>query len=111
MHLNWPDELPVAITVTDRNGTIVEMNKKSAEVFARYGGKELIGNPLKACHLPASQTIIERLESETTTNVYTIEKNGVHKLIYQTPWFIGGEYAGLVEFSFVIPEKMPHFIR
>jgi hypothetical protein len=44
-------------------------------------------------------------------NVYTIQKGGVKKLIYQSPWFIGGNYAGFVELSLPIPEQMPHFNR
>jgi hypothetical protein len=35
----------------------------------------------------------------------------VKKLIYQTPWYAGGEYAGFVEISLEIPFEMPHFIR
>ena len=30
-------------------------------------------------------------------NVYTIEKGGRKKLIFQAPWFEGGAFAGLVE--------------
>ena len=45
------------------------------------------------------------------TNVYTIEKNGVRKLIYQAPWFQDGGYAGLVELALEIPAVMPHFVR
>ena len=44
-------------------------------------------------------------------NVYTIEKAGVKKLIYQAPWYRGGEYAGVVELSVEIPFQMPHFVR
>ncbi len=44
-------------------------------------------------------------------NVYTIEKHGKKKLIYQTPWYRDGKYAGFIELSLVIPEEMPHFIR
>ena len=44
-------------------------------------------------------------------NVYTIEKGGKKKLIYQTPWYKDGQYAGFVELSLVIPAEMPHFIR
>ena len=39
------------------------------------------------------------------------EKNGVKKLIYQTPWYENGEFMGLVEFSLEIPFEMPHYIR
>jgi hypothetical protein len=41
-------------------------------------------------------------------NVYTIEKNGVKKLIYQSPWYYNGEYAGFVELSLEIPFEMEH---
>ncbi len=44
-------------------------------------------------------------------NIYSIEKNGVKKLIFQSPWFKNGEYAGFVELSLEIPFEMPHFVR
>ena len=44
-------------------------------------------------------------------NVYTIEKNGIKKLIYQSPWYVKGEFAGFVELSLEIPFEIPHFIR
>ena len=44
-------------------------------------------------------------------NVYTIEKNGVKKMIFQSPWYKDGIYAGFVELSLEIPFEMPHFIR
>ncbi len=44
-------------------------------------------------------------------NVYTIEKKGKKKLIYQAPWFLDGAFGGLVELSLEIPFEMPHFIR
>jgi hypothetical protein len=45
------------------------------------------------------------------TNVYTIEKNGVKKLIYQAPWYEEGQYCGFLELSLEIPFEMPHFNR
>ena len=46
------------------------------------------------------------------SNCYTIEKQGVRKMIYQTPWRdASGAVAGLVEISMVIPEEMPHYVR
>jgi hypothetical protein len=44
-------------------------------------------------------------------NVYTIEKAGVKKLVYQAPWYQDGVYAGVVELAVEIPFKMPHFVR
>jgi len=111
MQVNWKDELSVAITVCDKNGTILEMNKKSAASFAKEGGYELIGKNLFDCHKQDSVKKINELLQENKTNVYTIEKNGVKKLIYQSPWYENGGLKGLVELSFEIPFDMPHFIR
>jgi hypothetical protein len=44
-------------------------------------------------------------------NVYTIEKAGQRKLIYQSPWYERGEYRGFVELSLPVPETVPHFKR
>ena len=43
--------------------------------------------------------------------IYTIEKNGIKKMIYQTPWYENGEYMGFTELSLVIPMEMKHFKR
>mgnify|MGYP000371069624 CR=1 FL=1 len=40
-----------------------------------------------------------------------VEKNGVKKLIYQTPWYQDGKYSGFVELALEIPFQMPHFVR
>jgi transcriptional regulator with PAS, ATPase and Fis domain len=111
MQVNWEEEFSVAITVCDKNGTILEMNKKSAASFANEGGYQLIGKNLFDCHLQNSVSKIIELLTENKTNVYTIEKNGVKKLIYQSPWSENGELKGLVELSFEIPFDMSHFIR
>jgi len=108
---NWIKEFPGAITVCDRQGIIVEMNDKAAKSFQDDGGYDLIGKNLLGCHPEPSRTKLKELLDSQKTNVYTIEKKGVKKLIYQAPWYKDGEYAGLVEFSLEIPFEMPHFIR
>jgi transcriptional regulator with PAS, ATPase and Fis domain len=110
-NLDYLEELPIAVTVCDKAGTILFMNAKSAATFENDGGKKLIGTSLLDCHQPASrQKIADMLQSQSA-NTYTIEKNGKHKLIHQTPWYAGGECQGLIEFSFEIPQELPHFIR
>lgn len=111
MQTTWLNGIPVAITVSDLAGNIIEMNDASSKVFEKYGGKSLIGQALADCHKPDSVTTINRLISEKVVNVYTIEKQGVKKMIFQTPWFEDGKVSGLVEFSFVLPEVIPHYIR
>lgn len=111
MNSDWFNGIPIAITVSDYEGNIVEMNDASAKVFEKYGGRDLYGKPLNDCHNSASVSIMSRLLNEGVTNAYTIEKNGVKKMIFQSPWFKDGVASGLIEFSFVIPAEMPHFIR
>lgn len=107
----WIQEFPAAITVCDTNGIILSMNDKACITFAEDGGADLIGKNLLDCHPGPSRTKVEALLNLASSNVYTIEKAGVKKLIYQTPWFQHGKYAGLVELSLPIPSEMPHFVR
>ena len=107
----WVKGFPGEVTVCDRSGIIVDMNDQSIEAFAEDGGEKLIGANILDCHPePARSKLLEMMASERA-NIYTIEKNGVKKLIYQTPWYKNGEYAGFVELSLPIPFEMPHFIR
>jgi PAS domain-containing protein len=109
--INWTDEFPGAMTVCDPDGIILEMNDRAAETFKSDGGRLLIGKNLLDCHPEPARSKMAGLLLTHEPNIYTIEKNGVHKLIYQTPWFLEGRYAGFVELSLVIPAEMPHFIR
>jgi hypothetical protein len=108
---SWLDGCPVAVTVCDHDGTVLDMNDRATLTFAADGGRNLIGKNLMDCHSEKSRNQIRDLLSGGRTNAYTIEKNGVKKLIYQCPWFKGDECAGLVEFSLEIPFDMPHFVR
>ncbi len=107
----WVKEFPAAITVCDTSGLILEMNDRSSSAFAEEGGAALIGKNLLDCHPgPAAEKVAALLRSGSV-NCYTIEKGGIRKLIYQSPWFENGTYRGFVEISFPVPEQMPHFVR
>ena len=108
---SWVKEFPAAVTICDPDGIILEMNDKAATTFAKDGGYELIGKNALDCHPDPARGKLERLMDKQKSSVYTIEKNGVKKLIYQTPWFQEYQYAGFIEFSFEIPIEVPHFIR
>lgn len=108
---NWKEGVNFAITVCDADGIIIEMNDKAAATFAKGGGKELLGKSLLDCHPEPARTKLKNMLAEPGANTYTIEKNGVTKLIHQAPWFKDGKPAGLVELSIEIPAQMPHFIR
>ncbi len=107
----WIKEFPAAITVSDPDGIILEMNDKAAKSMAKDGGLALIGKNMLDCHPDPARGKLERLMDEQKANAYTIEKNGIKKFIYQSPWFKDGRYAGYIEFSFEIPFEIPHFIR
>jgi len=107
----WVKEFPGSVTVCDTRGRIVEMNDKSAEVFAKDGGAKLVGRNVLDCHPEPSRTELKGMLESARANVYTIQKNGKKKLIYQSPWYEDGRYAGFVEISVEIPWDMPHFNR
>ncbi|PKN92139.1 MAG: diguanylate cyclase [Chloroflexi bacterium HGW-Chloroflexi-6] len=109
--MNWLKEFPAAVTVCDKEGILLEMNDKAAKTFESDGGYALIGKNMLDCHPGLSRQKTERLLAAREKNVYTIEKKGVKKLIYQSPWFEDGQYAGFVEISLEIPFEMPHFMR
>ncbi|GAB4548613.1 MAG: hypothetical protein Fur0016_00720 [Anaerolineales bacterium] len=111
MRMNWPKEFPAAITVCNPDGIVLEMNDKAAKTFENNGGYGLLGKNLLDCHPQAAREKLEALMKTRSKNVYTIEKNGVKKLIYQSPWYENGQYAGFVELSLEIPFEMPHFVR
>jgi len=108
--MNWTKEIPFAITVCDKMGNILEMNDKSKKTFEKWGGN-LIGGNLLNCHPePAKSKLVDMLQNPKV-NAYTIEKNGIKKMIYQSPWFEEGVFMGFVELSLEIPFEMANFIR
>jgi PAS domain-containing protein len=107
----WAEEFPGAITVCDPDGVILEMNERACRTFEAQGGRSLVGRNLFDCHPEAAGTKLKALMASRTPNAYTIEKNGIRKLIYQTPWFRDGVYHGFIELALEIPRTMPHFVR
>lgn len=97
----------VATTVCDLEGTVIYQNQRAIEALGDTRGQNL-----RDCHKPESWAKITAMLREGTTNAYTIEKGTTKKLIYQTPWYdVEGNVAGLIEYSTVLPEDMPHFVR
>ncbi len=95
------------ITICDKEGIVLYMNEQSIKTF---GDKR--GSNLYACHPPYAVEKINQMLIDGSDNCYTIEKNGLKKLIFQTPWKNEqGEIGGLIEYSFVIPFEMPHYVR
>jgi len=113
-HRQLPDlvnELPFAITVCDTEGIILYMNDRSVSTFQKYGGADIIGTSLFLYHPEPASFILRRLLDTADKHVYTIEKNGIKKMIYQSPWYKEGKFAGLIELSLEIPFEIKHFTR
>lgn len=106
----WTEKLSCAVTVCDNDAIIIYMNEKAKTTFAKYG-HNLVGHSLKEFHKEESWNGIQKLLAEGGSNHYTVEKEGIHKIIHQTPWYENGKIAGLVEFSFEIPADIPHIVR
>lgn len=108
--VSWAEGVNCAVTVCDKEGIVLYQNEKSRQTFAKSG--PMVGRSLIPCHSERSRAIIAEMLATGRSNCYTIEKEGLHKMIYQTPWRdADGTIAGLVEISMVIPADMPHYIR
>ena len=108
--VDWVAEYPGSVTVCDAQGIILYMNQRAVKVLSG-SGQNLEGRNLLDCHPEPARTKLAELMKSQTANSYTIEKNGVKKLIHQSPWYDNGGYMGFVELSIEIPFEMAHHIR
>jgi len=109
--INWTTDFTGSITVCDLDGVVVEMNEKAAEMYRKDGGRNLIGKNLIDCHPEPARSKLQQLLKSGEYNIYTTERNGIKKLIYQAPWLQNGQRCGMVELALEIPLKPRHFIR
>jgi hypothetical protein len=107
----WFDQLPCAITVCGADYTILYLNARSAEVNAADGGRSLVGQDLRKCHPREAKAKLRAVMAADRPNVYTVEKGGVRKVVFQAHWRRAGRKAGLVEVTFELPPDAPHFVR
>ena len=110
-NIEWAENITAAVTICNLEGEILYMNKNSRNTFNKENPTSLVGQNLYDCHPEPSKTKLKELMDCQQDNIYTIEKKGVKKLIYQTPWYEDGIHQGLVELSIVLPNDMPHFVR
>lgn len=109
--LKYFEEADVSITICDKEGNIIEMNRQSRQVNCP-DGRDLIGFNVLDCHPEPARSLLESMMANEQKHVYTIEKGETKKLIYQIPWYERGEYAGFIEFSMILPnEPLKHYVR
>jgi transcriptional regulator with PAS, ATPase and Fis domain len=111
ININWEKEFPAAITICDKEGIIISMNDKALKIFESDGGEKLIGTNVLDCHPEPARSKLKKMLENGITNIYTIEKRGIKKLIYQSPWYESGIYKGFIELSMEIPFEMENFVR
>ena len=111
LEIDWAEEFDGSVTVCDLNGIIVYMNCKSIEQFKKYGGEKLLGTNLLDCHPEPSKLMLKQMLLNPVNNMDTTEKNGVRKIIYQTPWMKEGKFSGIIELSFQLDKDIPNHIR
>ncbi|MFH1349428.1 MAG: diguanylate cyclase [Pseudomonadota bacterium] len=107
----WVKEFFGAILVCAPEGIILEMNNQAEKMYQRLGGRGLLGSNIYDCHPEPARTKLKLLMEKQQENIYTTEKNGIKRLIYQTPWYTEGHYSGFVEIALILPLSIPHFIR
>jgi transcriptional regulator with PAS, ATPase and Fis domain len=109
--MKWIEQLDSNVIVCDAEGIIIYMNETAIRNYEKDGGAALIGRNLMDCHGEDSRRKLHEMMTTHQKNVYTIEKHGRKKIIYQAPWMEGDEFRGIVELSLEIPFEMPHFKR
>lgn len=107
----WIESFPGSVTVCNREGLLIEMNAASIEAYKEDGGDALLGTSAIDCHTEPSRSKLCQMMERQQANIYTTERDGQKKLVYQAPWYQEGEYAGFIELMLLLPRDMPHFIR
>ena len=107
----WVKGFPGAITISDTQGIVLEINDASAKVFEEDGGRGIIGKNMLDCHPDPSLDKLQHMLENQTSNAYFNSENSEKRFFFQSPWYRDGRYTGFVEISFQVPEIIPHFIR
>jgi transcriptional regulator with PAS, ATPase and Fis domain len=109
--LQWLDGVAVSVVACDTAGICTYMNERAGQLFAKDGGRGLLGRSLIDCHPePARSRLLEMLRTPRA-NSYTVEKAGKKRLIHQAPFLRDGVFAGVIEIGIDLPDPLPHFVR
>ena len=78
------DEEEAAITICNLAGIIIYMNERSRKAFTKYDDSGVtVGSSLVECHPEPARSKLLAMLKVPQTNVYTIEKRGIRKIIRQ----------------------------
>ena len=105
--IDWAKEMDAAVCVCDTKGIVTYMNEKGKADY----GSDLTGKEIFACHPEAALAKFKALLASGKENIYSIEKNGIKKMVYQLPIKTNGKYCGYAEIVKQLPSEVPHFVR
>ena len=99
---NYLDTVNYAATVCDKDGIVLYQNEQAVKRDGNVTGKNLY-----ACHGEEAGRMIRHMIEGGSTNTYQTIRNGMRKLVHQTPWFDeSGAVAGLIELVIELPDNM-----
>lgn len=108
----WVKVFSGAITITDGEGIVIEMNEESAnKLFKGDGGYAVLSRNAITCHPLKTQEKVRQIYKTHTFNIYSITKKGQKYIVYQAPYFIKEKFSGIVELFLELPDEFPHFDR
>ena len=105
--IDWAKELDAAVCVCDLKGIVTYMNKKGVIAY----GSDLTGKEIYSCHPAPALEKFKNLMASGKENIYSIEKNGIKKMVYQLPLVENGKCVAYAEIVKEIPKEVPHYIR
>lgn len=105
LHLNLK-ELPGSVTICDKDGVIVSLNEQAVKQYQAKGGLELIGRSVFDCHPEPARTKLRELMASRRQNLYFSEQEGQRKIVFQSPWYVGEEYAGFLDITIDLPPEI-----
>jgi len=74
--LQWLDGVAVSVVACDTAGVCTYINERACQMFAKDGGRALLGRSLIDCHPePARSRLLDLLRTPRA-NSYTVEKAG-----------------------------------
>lgn len=109
--MDWENYFNSSVIVCDKELNIIYLNEKAKMMFDENERDNALGRNLIECHNEDSNKKILDIKENLKPNIYTIEKAGIKKLIYQSPLIKNNEFNGIIELSLEIPDVIPHLKR
>ncbi len=109
--MDWENQFDGSVIVCDKELNIVFLNENAKLLFDESERESSLGRNLLDCHNEESNKKILQIKETLKPNIYTIEKAGIKKLIYQSPLTKNNQFDGIIELSLMIPDAIPHFKR